>query len=119
MRFHSEDNETPRNGWVYPKLRLPMSQIENTSPSSFKFFLVHSFVHSLRIFLQVHYYSVSEALPTVALILCRSKHTEALQTSASEGRSLRGGWSEIRASDPPDARHRTERPLTQRSRLDE
>ena len=33
--------------------------------------------------LQVHYYS--EALPTAALILCRNKHAEALQTTMSEG----------------------------------
>jgi len=31
----------------------------------------------------MHYYS--ESLPTKALILCRSEHTEALQATTSEG----------------------------------
>jgi len=38
--------------------------------------------------LQVHYYS--EALPTTALIMCRSQHAEALQARTCS-RSLRGG----------------------------
>src|SRR6218665_677013 len=40
----------------------------------------------------LHYYS--EALPTTALILCRSLHAEALQATASEGQGHYTGWLE-------------------------
>ena len=44
----------------------------------------HSFIPDISIApFQVHYYS--EALPTTALLLCRSQHTEALQATVSEG----------------------------------
>ena len=40
--------------------------------------------------------SLSEALPTTALILCRSEHTQALQATVSEGLVqgpyIRGVW---------------------------
>src|SRR6218665_286623 len=45
-----------------------------------------AFIHSGYFYiapLQVHYYS--ETLPTIALILCRCLHAEALQATASEG----------------------------------
>ena len=46
--------------------------------------VIHSFIPNIsRAPLQVHYYS--EVLPTTAFILCRSKHAEVLQATASEG----------------------------------
>src|SRR6218665_2866694 len=50
---------------------------------------IHSVIHSGFFIgpLQVHYYS--KALPTTALILCRSRqHVEALQANVSEGLAL-------------------------------
>ena len=48
---------------------------------------IHSFITVISIApFQVHYYS--EALPTVALILRRSKHTGALQATASKGLAI-------------------------------
>ena len=44
----------------------------------------HSFIQDISIApLQVHYYS--KALPTIALILCRSLHAEVLHATISEG----------------------------------